>query len=179
MDIVRPICQLLNAEYDGLENFEALMALGNLAVLNESTRARIIKETEFITAIENYMFEEHTMIRRAAVQCWTNLCCSPLMVKRCDAKNDKVKYTVLLCGDDDDPEIVKAASGALAMLTSGNTNICKKVFEVSLFVRNRSYNILKNFEHKRMADNWQKIGNSARGKISLFKVDLEYRKYLL
>ena len=44
----------------------------------------------------------------------------------------QVKYCVLLCGDDDDPEIVKAASGALAMLTSQSAKICKKVFDVSI-----------------------------------------------
>ena len=106
------------------------MALGNLATLNESCRNRILKEAEFINAIENYTFEDHTMIRRAAIQCWTNLCVSPLMVKRCEGKNDKVKYNVLLCGDDEDPAIVAAAAGALAMLTSQSTKICKKVFEV-------------------------------------------------
>ena len=108
------------------------MALGNLATLNESTRSRILKESEFINAIETYMFEDHAMIRRASVQCWTNLCVSPLMVKRCEGKNDKVKYVVLLCGDDDDPEIVKAAAGSLAMLTSQSSICCKKVFEVSV-----------------------------------------------
>ena len=110
------------------------MALGNLATLNESTRSRILKESEFINAIETYMFEDHAMIRRASVQCWTNLCVSPLMVKRCEGKNDKVKYVVLLCGDDDDPEIVKAAAGSLAMLTSQSSICCKKVFEVSVVV---------------------------------------------
>ena len=45
----------------------------------------------------------------------------------------QVKYLVLLCGDDEDSEIVKAASGALAMLTSQSTKICKKVFDVSIF----------------------------------------------
>ncbi len=78
-------------ECHGLENFEALMALCNLATLNESTRKRILNEAEYINAIENYMFEEHQMIRRASVQCWTNLCTSPIMVKRCEGKNDKVK----------------------------------------------------------------------------------------
>jgi hypothetical protein len=40
-----------------------------------------------------------------------------------------VKYCVLLCGDDVDPEVVKAASGALAMLTGASNKICKKIFE--------------------------------------------------
>eukprot|EP00096_Caligus_rogercresseyi_P016764 TRINITY_DN965_c0_g1_i1.p1 TRINITY_DN965_c0_g1~~TRINITY_DN965_c0_g1_i1.p1 ORF type:complete len:973 (+),score=328.63 TRINITY_DN965_c0_g1_i1:292-3210(+) len=129
VDVIRPIMQLLNSEYDGMENFEALMCLCNLASLNETTRSRILKESDFICAVENFMFEDHALIRRAAVQCWTNLCTSPLMVKRCEGKNDKVKYSVLLCGDDDDIEIVKAASGALAMLTSQSNVICHKVFD--------------------------------------------------
>ena len=35
-------------ECEALENFEALMALGNLATLNESVRLRILKESNFI-----------------------------------------------------------------------------------------------------------------------------------
>ena len=44
-------------------------------------------------------------------------------MRRCEGLNDKVKYCVLLCGDDDDPEVVKAASGALAMLTQVGTTV--------------------------------------------------------
>jgi len=128
-DIVRPLCNLLNIEYSGIENFEALMALGNLAGMNEPTRKRILKESDFVTAIENYMFEDHQMIRRAAVQAFCNLCISPLQVKRCEGKNDKVKYAVLLCGDDEDMEVVKAASGGLAMLTAQSKKCCEKVFD--------------------------------------------------
>merc|ERR1712038_1196369 len=129
VDIIRPICLLLNAECDGIENFEALLALGNIATVGESTRTRMLKENDFVHQIEGYMFEEHTMIRRAAIQCWTNLCTSPLMAKRCEAPNDLVKYTVLLIADDEDPEICKAAAGALAMLTGQSDKCCKKVFE--------------------------------------------------
>ena len=63
---VRPIALLLDSECEALENFEALMALGNLASLNESVRARIIKDGNTIQMIENYMFEEHEMIRCTA-----------------------------------------------------------------------------------------------------------------
>jgi len=128
-DVVRPISLLLDSECESLENFEALMALGNLASQNDSTRSRIIKDGHVVQMVENYMFEEHVLIRRAAVQCWTNLCVSPLQVTRCEGDNDKVKYGVLLCGDDIDNEVVKAASGALAMLTSASNKICKKVFD--------------------------------------------------
>jgi len=128
-DVVRPISLLLDPDCEGLENFESLMALGNLASLNESTRKRILKDTNCIQAIENFMFEEHELIRRAAVQCWTNLCVSDVQVARCEGDNDKVKYCVLLCGDDVDPLVIKAASGALAMLTSASNKVCKKIFD--------------------------------------------------
>ena len=94
---MRPICALLNVEYSGIENFEALMALGNLATVGDSVRTRILKEGDFVAAIENYMFEEHALIRRAAVQCFTNLCTSSIQVKRCEGKNDKVCLKIILC----------------------------------------------------------------------------------
>ena len=39
---------------------------------------------------------------------------------------------MLLCGDDEDVEVVKAASGGLAMLTAQSKKCCEKVFEVSI-----------------------------------------------
>ena len=56
--VVRPISLLLDPECEGLEYFESLLALGNLASLNESTRKRILKDGNCIQAIENFMFEE-------------------------------------------------------------------------------------------------------------------------
>ena len=94
--MVRPISLLLDPECEGLENFESLMALVNLASLNESTRKRILKDSTCIQAIENFMFEEHELIRRAAVLCWTNLCVSDVQVKRCEEENDKVRISSCL-----------------------------------------------------------------------------------
>ena len=44
---------------------------------------------------------------------------SDVQVKRSEGENDKVKYCVLLCGDN----VVNAASGALAMLTSASNKV--------------------------------------------------------
>ena len=57
-DMVRPVSLLLDPECEGLEYFESLLALGNLASLNESTRKRILKDGNCIQAIANFMFEE-------------------------------------------------------------------------------------------------------------------------
>jgi hypothetical protein len=72
LELVRPIIKLLKIEHTALENFEALMALTNLASISESVRKRILKEGGF-SYIEQYMFEEHPMLRRAATECMCNL----------------------------------------------------------------------------------------------------------
>ena len=72
LEIVRPIIKLLKVEHTALENFEALMALTNLASIGESVRKRILKENGF-SYIEQYMFEEHSMLKRAATECICNL----------------------------------------------------------------------------------------------------------
>jgi len=130
-DVVRPIAKLLKDDVKSIENFEALMALGNLAMVNESTRGRMLKESDCIMQIESYMYQEHQLLRRAAVQCVLNLCQSEVQIKRFEERNDKMKYMVLLMGDADDQEVVKAAAGAVATLTSYSNLLCKKVYESS------------------------------------------------
>jgi len=72
LELVRPIIKLLKIECTALENFEALMALTNLASINETVRKRILKEDGF-SNIEQYMFDEHPQLKRAAVECMCNL----------------------------------------------------------------------------------------------------------
>ena len=43
LEIVRPILKLLKIEHTALENFEALLALTNLASISESVRKRILR----------------------------------------------------------------------------------------------------------------------------------------
>jgi hypothetical protein len=84
LELVRPIIKLLKVEHTALENFEALMALTNLASIGENVRKRILKEDGF-SNIEQYMFEEHPMLQRAATECMCNL-----------VIQDEVRYLVLI-----------------------------------------------------------------------------------
>ena len=127
-EVVRPLLSLLHVECSGLENFEALMGLCNLAGMSESTRQRIIKE-KGLPLIENYMFEHHDMIRRAAIQCMANMCCSPDIVKILEGPNDKFKY-LFLCASDEDEQIISAAAGALCMVLSESDKLYNKIFTV-------------------------------------------------
>lgn len=72
VEVVGPIMALLHPERKGLQNFEALMALTNLAQTSPAVRNRILKDGGFAN-IEQYAYEEHREIKRAAVQCIVNL----------------------------------------------------------------------------------------------------------
>lgn len=129
LEVIRPLLSLLHPECTALENFEALLALCNLASVSESVRKRILKENG-LQKIESYMFEEHTMLRRAATQVMTNLIIEEDVIKKYEEKNDKTKFLFLLCFEED-IETVEAAAGALAMLTSVSKKCCKKIFDVT------------------------------------------------
>ncbi|XP_031845515.1 unc-45 myosin chaperone [Nomia melanderi] len=127
MEVVRPFLNLLNPECSALENFEALMALCNLAGINDSIRRRILKEGGF-QKIEVYMFEDHDMLRRASTEVINNLMMCEDTIKYYEQENDRVKYLVILC-EDEDINTSMAAAGALAMLTSVSTKSCSKIFD--------------------------------------------------
>ncbi|XP_059159909.1 protein unc-45 homolog B-like [Physella acuta] len=130
-EVVRPLVSLLHADRSGLQNFEALMALTNLASVSDSVRNRIVKE-KGIPSIEHYMFEEHKMLRRAATECMCNMILSEEVQELFEGENDRVKVLVLFSGEDD-PALVKAATGALAIL-SARPSLCRKIVKVKTWL---------------------------------------------
>lgn len=127
LEVIRPLLNLLHPDCSALENFEALLALCNVAQMNESARQRILKEGG-LAKVDHYLFEEHLMLRRAATQVITNLTMSPDVITIYEGENDKMKYLTLLCADED-LETSLAASGAVAILTSNSEKCCRKVFD--------------------------------------------------
>lgn len=126
LEVVRPLLNQLHPDCNSLENFEALMALCNLASMNESTRQRIIKE-QGISKVETYMAEDHLMLQRAATQVMCNMVQSPEVVKMHEKENDRVKFLALLTMEEDE-ETALASSGALAYLTAVSEKCCEKMF---------------------------------------------------
>lgn len=127
LEVIRPLLNQLHQDYTALENFEALMALCNLAAMNESVRLRIIKEGG-LNKIEMYLMEDHLMLSRAATQVVCNLVMSDEVIKLFEGKNDRVKFLCLLSQEEDE-ETAMAAAGALAILTSSSKICCEKMFE--------------------------------------------------
>ncbi|CAG4933329.1 unnamed protein product [Colias eurytheme] len=128
LEVVRPLISLLHPECTALENFEALMALCNLAGMNETTRNRILKEGG-LSKIEHYMYEDHLMLQRAATQCICNLVQSEDVIKTFEGNNDKTKFLCLLC-QEEDVDTVMAAAGALCILTSASKICCRKILDL-------------------------------------------------
>ena len=135
LEVVRPLIKLLHPDKTALENYESLMALTNLAGVNESVRKRIVKE-QGVSNIEHYMFDEHESLRRAGTECMCNLVQDEdavFLYEKPD--NDRIKLLVLYCAEEDDIKLNLAASGALAQLTSVSEKICRRCLEVESFVR--------------------------------------------
>uniref|UniRef100_A0A665VEI2 UNC-45/Cro1/She4 central domain-containing protein n=1 Tax=Echeneis naucrates TaxID=173247 RepID=A0A665VEI2_ECHNA len=125
-EVVRPLVSLLSLECTLLQNFEALMALTNLAGISERLRQKIIKE-KAVPKIEGYMFEEHDLVRASATECMCNLVLSTEVQKLYLATgNDRLKLLVLYSGEEDE-RLRKAAAGTLAMLTAEQPELCTRI----------------------------------------------------
>lgn len=127
-EVVRPLLAMLHPDCSALENFESLLGLCNLCGMNETVRQRVIKE-KGIHRIEQYMYEEHVQLRRAATQCITNMIASPDFLRLLEAENDRLKFLLLLVGEEDQ-ETSMAAAGALAMATGASQTCCSKILDV-------------------------------------------------
>lgn len=125
LEVIRPLLNQLHADYTALENFEALMALCNLASMNDSVRNRIIKE-KGMSRIEAYLMEDHVLLTRAAAQVICNMVQSDEYVRFHEGENDRVKFLALLC-EEEDEETAIACAGAVAMLTSVSVKCCDKL----------------------------------------------------
>ncbi|XP_050441733.1 protein unc-45 homolog A [Adelges cooleyi] len=125
LESIRPLLGLLHPDCSALENFEAMMALCNMASVNERVRKKIV-DSSGLQLIESYLFEEHQMLRRASVQCFTNLMISPEVIKHFEGENDKLKMLFLLC-EDDDEDTALAAAGGVAIAVSNSVKCSKKL----------------------------------------------------
>lgn len=121
---VGALVPLLSADHDSeqrdlLPTFEALLALTNLASMEDDT----IRDLQLRTAwekIEELLFSSNTLVQRASVELVCNLMSSPSCVALfADSSKDAQRRITLLLAlaDVDDLATRRAAGGALAMLT--------------------------------------------------------------
>lgn len=128
LEVVRPFVQLLKSRDNGLQQFEGLMALTNLASTTDDVRSRVLREGA-VPLAEGLMFEEEPLIRRAATEFICNMIQEDQVVDRFHGDDvERVKLWTLFSGEEDEA-LVRAASGGLAQL-SHDPKICHKIMEV-------------------------------------------------
>ncbi|KAJ3300332.1 Protein unc-45 A [Borealophlyctis nickersoniae] len=127
-ELVRPLISLCNGESE-LRQFEALMALTNLASMNDEVRTRIV-QAKGVKAFEYLQFSDNELVRRAATESICNMMFDPQVFHSyVEGGAGRLRMLVAL-SDVDDLPTRKAASGALAIL-SGSEKACRLIMEES------------------------------------------------
>ncbi|KAG9314113.1 ARM repeat-containing protein [Chiua virens] len=151
LDAIRPFSQLLlHPSASMLQQFEAMMALTNLASHGPTLASRIANVPHLLSKVELLMLEDHTLMRRAATELICNLVAgSELVFERYTEVNSetprngssKSKIQVLIAMSDvEDLPTRLAASGALAMLTNMQAT-CEAILDLQM-ERHRAFLVL-------------------------------------
>ena len=155
LDAARPFSQLLlHPSASMLQQFEAMMALTNVASHSPALASRVADTPRVLSKVELVMLEDHTLMRRAATELICNLVAgSEQVFERYTGVSDetaqaavrdgssKSKIHVLIAMSDvEDLPTRTAASGALAMLTSVRT-ACEAIFNLQR-ERHRAFLVL-------------------------------------
>lgn len=122
---------LLHCSATTLQQFEAMMALTNLASFNSSCASRIASPP-LLDKIELLMLEDHTLVRRASCELICNLIAGSdsVFARYGEVEGHSRRLKILLAMSDiEDLQTRIAASGALAMLT-GTPSACRAIFDL-------------------------------------------------
>ena len=115
MGAIKPLMQLIR-DHDAtdLQQFEALLAITNLASSDDETKERIVAE-KGISSLSYAMFSDHEMVRRAGTEAMCNLVPHPAMMKHL-ADPEHLKLWLAFASDvEGNFECARAAAGCLAM----------------------------------------------------------------
>lgn len=117
MGSIKPLIQLIrDNDSTDLQQFEALLAITNLASAGDETRERIIAE-KGISTLGYAMFSDHEMVRRAGTEAMSNLVPHPTMMEHL-ADPEHLRLWLAFASDvEGNFECARAASGCLAMST--------------------------------------------------------------
>lgn len=122
LDAVRPLLQTLES-YNELLQFEAAMALTNLASLGSEVRLRIL-QGEGWRLFRELLFSENKQVQRTGLEGMCNLTMEDKILERFVEKKMDLELKIFLAFcflDEDEAEcdrgMTNAASGALAMLS--------------------------------------------------------------
>ncbi|TMW69826.1 hypothetical protein Poli38472_001982 [Pythium oligandrum] len=116
---IKPLLDLCKGETQLLQ-FEALMALTNIASVSDETKNRIVTEPQGLSTLQYLQFSEHELVRRAATEAICNLLPNDQVIEKVFMNEEKVRLWLAFASveeEEEDFETARAASGALAMVS--------------------------------------------------------------
>lgn len=116
---IRPLLDLCKGETQLLQ-FEALMALTNIASVSDETKNRIIAEPQGLSTLQYLQFSEHELVRRAATEAVCNLLPHDEVIEKVFMNEERLRLWLAFAsaeGEEEDFETARAAGGALAMVS--------------------------------------------------------------
>jgi protein unc-45 len=118
-DMIVPLLKLTESD-EGLHQYEACLALTNLASMSEEVREYMLNHKAF-QSLQYLMTVDDHLIMRAATECLCNLVQCDAITERMGrataAARNELKMFVVLAAEADDYETRRAAAGALASIS--------------------------------------------------------------
>ncbi|OAD01080.1 hypothetical protein MUCCIDRAFT_164985 [Mucor lusitanicus CBS 277.49] len=129
LDLVRPFLALCK-DTAQLRQFEGLMALTNLASVDDRVR-QLIEHADGMSVFENLQLSNNDMVQRAATEMVCNMTfCDPVFERYSDPSKSQNRIRLLMIlSDHEDPATRRAASGALAILAN-SPGTCEMILKV-------------------------------------------------
>lgn len=146
LDLIKPLITnlMLAKEANGLHQFEALLALTNLASiegeLGDAVRDRIVDQGGMKEA-ETLQFSDNALLQRAATELFCNMVYHPSVfesfagsapnadIKTKPEPTNRLKTAVALCSSSD-IDTQRAASGTIAILSAISPDVCRSLAHV-------------------------------------------------
>lgn len=119
LSCIRPLLDLCKGETQLLQ-FEALMALTNIASVSDETKNRIVGEPQGLATLQYLQFSEHELVRRASTEAVCNLLPNEEVIEKVFMNEEKLRLWLAFASveeEEEDVETARAAGGALAMVS--------------------------------------------------------------
>ncbi|DBA03959.1 TPA: hypothetical protein N0F65_010612 [Lagenidium giganteum] len=116
---IKPLLELCKGDLQLLQ-FEALMALTNIASVSDETKNRIVTEPQGLSTLQFLQFSEHELVRRAATEAICNLLPNEDVIEKVFLNEEKIRLWLAFASveeEAEDFETARAAAGALAMVS--------------------------------------------------------------
>ena len=114
-----------------LQQFEALMALTNIASVGDDTKNKIVAERG-LAAFKFAMFSDHEMVKQAATEAMVNMVGNPTFMEQLKEEDELRLWLALAADFEQHYPCARAAAGCLAMATQ-DPEVAKTLISLNNF----------------------------------------------